>query len=67
MTVLASIRPDAVNLALLVHVAGAMLLFGSLVTTATMGIVGWREEAGTLRRLSYKTLLFVALPAFVVM
>lgn len=67
MTVLAAIRPDDINVALLVHVLGAMVLVGALVTAATAGIVGWRDEAATLRRLSYKTLLFVAFPSFVVM
>jgi hypothetical protein len=67
LTVLAAVRPDDINVALLVHVLGAMVLVGALVTAATAGIVGWRDEAVTLRRLSYKTLLFVALPAFVVM
>lgn len=67
MTVLAALRPDDIDVALLVHVLGAMVLVGALVTAATAGIVGWRDEAATLRRLSYKTLLFVALPAFIVM
>jgi hypothetical protein len=67
VTVLAALRPDDINVALLVHVLGALVLVGALVTAATAGIVGWRDEAATLRRLSYKTLLFVALPAFVVM
>jgi hypothetical protein len=67
MTVLAAIRPDDINVALLVHVFGAMVLVGALVTAATAGLVGWRDEAMTLRRLSYKTLLFVAFPAFIVM
>ncbi len=67
MTVLAAIRPDDINVALLVHVLGAMVLVGGLVTAAAAGIIGWRDETAALRRLSYKTLLFVALPAFVVM
>ena len=67
LTVLAAIRPDDVNVALLVHVLGAMVLVGALVTSAAAGIVGWRDEAATLRRLSYKTLLFAALPGFIVM
>jgi hypothetical protein len=64
---LASIRPDSINIALLVHVAGAMVMVGALVTAATAAIVGWRDEADTLRRLSYKTLLYAALPGFIVM
>lgn len=67
MTMLAAIRPDDVDVALVVHVLGAMVLVGALVTAATAGIVGWRDESATLRRLAYKALLFVGLPAFVVM
>ena len=64
---LAAIRPDDVNVALLVHVLGAMLLVGALVTASTAAIVGWSDESGALRRLSYKTPLFVGLPAWFVM
>jgi hypothetical protein len=64
---LAAVRPDDVNLALLVHVLGAMVLVGALVTASTAAIVGWRDETGMLRRLSYKTLLFVGLPSWIVM
>jgi hypothetical protein len=67
VTVLAAIRPDEINVALLVHVLGAMVLVGALITAAAAGIVGWRDETSGLRRLSYKTLLFVALPGFIVM
>ena len=63
----AAIRPHSIDLALIVHVAGAMVLVGALVTAAAAGIIGWRDEAGALRRLSYRTLLFVALPAWFVM
>jgi hypothetical protein len=67
VTVLAAIRPDDVNLALLFHVLGAMLLLGGLVTAATAGIAGWREDTNQLQRLAYKTLLLVAFPGFVLM
>jgi hypothetical protein len=60
-------RPDATSFALLVHVAGAMVLVGALVTASAMAIAGWRDEAALLRRLSYRTLLFVALPGYIVM
>jgi hypothetical protein len=63
----AAIRPNSIDLALIVHVAGAMVLVGALVTAAAAGIIGWRDETGALRRLSYRTLLFVALPAWFVM
>ena len=67
VTVLASIRPDSINFALLVHVLGAMVMVGALVTAVAAALVGWRDETGALSRLSYKTLLYVALPSFIVM
>jgi hypothetical protein len=67
VTVLASIRPDSINFALLVHVLGAMVMVGALVTAVAAALVGWREETGALRRLSYKTLLYAALPGYIVM
>jgi hypothetical protein len=67
VTVLASIRPDTVNAALLVHVVGAMVLVGGLVTAATASLAGWRDHGVTLQRFSYKTLLLVALPGWIVM
>ena len=67
MTMLASIRPDDINVALLVHVFGAMILVGGLVTAAGAGIIGWSDETPDLRRLSYKVLLAVALPGYIVM
>jgi hypothetical protein len=61
------IRSDSINVALLVHVAGAMVLVGALVTASAMAIAGWNDESATLRRLSYWTLLAVALPGYIVM
>ena len=63
---LAAIRPDDINFALLVHVLGAMILVGGLLTAATAVVVGWRGELAALR-LSYKTLLAVVLPGWIVM
>ena len=64
---LASIRPDSISIALLVHVAGAMVMVGALVTAVAAALAGWRDETGALSRLSYKTLLYVALPSYIVM
>ena len=60
-------RSDSINLALLVHVAGAMVLLGGLVTAASMAIAGWNDQSVTLRRLSYWTLLAVAFPGYIIM
>ncbi len=60
-------RPDATSFALFVHVAGAMVLVGGLLTAAAATLIGWRDEAVALRRFSYRTLLAVALPGYIVM
>jgi hypothetical protein len=65
--VFAAIRPHSIDLAVVVHVFGAMVLVGAVVTAAGAGILGWRDDSATLRRLSYRTLLLVALPAWIVM
>jgi hypothetical protein len=61
------VRSDSIDIALFVHVIGAMVLVGALLTAATASLVGWRDEGLALRRFSYKTLLAVALPAYIVM
>jgi hypothetical protein len=61
------VRPDDINVALLVHVLGAMVLVGGLVTAASAALIGWRDEGVALRRFSYKTLLWVAFPGYIVM
>ncbi len=60
-------RSDSISFALFVHVAGAMVLVGGLVTAAAAAIIGWRDEAAALRRFSYWTLLAVAFPGYIVM
>ena len=64
---LASVRPHGIDLALFVHVAGAMLLMGGLVTAVAAGVVGWRDPDSGLRRLSALTLFAVALPGWIIM
>jgi hypothetical protein len=67
VTVLAAIRADSVNGPLLLHVAGALLLVGALLTASLAAIAGWRDETPVLTRLSYRTLLYVGLPAWILM
>ncbi len=66
---LAVVRPGDWNLPLLVHVAGAMLLVGALVVVAATTAAALRRPDGgaVLMRLSFRTLLLGALPAYLVM
>ena len=56
---LAAIRSNGLDFALLIHVLGAIVLVGGLVTAAGAGLIGWRDEGNALRRFSYFTLLAV--------
>ncbi len=64
-SVLAVVRPDDWNFPLLVHVLGAMILFGGLLTGASVLAFARGEDASL--RLGYWTLLAVALPGWVLM
>lgn len=65
MSTLAAIRPDGQNLPLFVHVLGATLLVGGLLTGACL--LAFARGSVRLLRLGYWTLLAVALPGYVVM
>jgi hypothetical protein len=44
-----------------------MVLVGVILTSATAGLLAWRDGSDTLLRLSYKTLLFAGFPGWIVM
>jgi hypothetical protein len=60
MSLLAAIRPDDWNLALFVHILGAMVLVGSLALVAT-------SIAADNLRLGFRTLLVAVIPSWIVM
>jgi hypothetical protein len=60
MNILAAIRPDDWNLALFVHILGAMLLVGALVLVAS-------ALAARDVRLGYRSLLLGVVPGWIVM
>ena len=62
---LAAMRPDSWNFPLLVHVFGAMVLVGGLLT-ATSALAFAKGDVRLLR-LGYWSLLAVSLPGYVVM
>jgi uncharacterized membrane protein len=67
----AAIRPDDWNFPLLLHVLGASILLGALITAATAQLLAWRRNAPAdvlpYARLSFRTLLFVSIPAWILM
>lgn len=64
---LAAVREHSWDIAVFVHVVGAMILVGGLVTATGAGVIGWRDGGTGLRRLSALTLFAVALPGWIVM
>ena len=68
---LADVRSTAVNYALVLHVLGAMILVGALITAVTAQVLSWKRGRGTdaaaYARVAFKTLLFVGIPAWVAM
>jgi hypothetical protein len=69
--VLAVIRPDSVNVALFVHVAGAMLLVAALCVVALALVGAWRQADGAaavaLTRFGLRALLLGVVPAWLIM
>jgi len=57
------------NFRVFLHVLGAMVLFGGTAAVAVLGIATRTREdhAALLSRLAFRTLLFVVVPAFIVM
>ena len=64
---MAAVRPDSWDLPLLMHVLGAMLLVGVLVTVAGLLLAARRGDGAVLVRLAFRTLLFAGIPAYLVM
>jgi hypothetical protein len=65
MSVLASVRPDAQNLPLFLHVLGAMVMVGGFVLAFTS--LGYSIRNGQISRLGFRALVYGALPGFIVM
>ena len=64
----AALRPDSWDLALFVHVLGAMMFLGVLVAAAVALLAASAyERDARLRLLAFRLLLFVGLPTYVAM
>jgi hypothetical protein len=66
MSALAVIRPDSWNLALFLHIAGAMVLVGALTLSSVSLISALRSGSAALIRLGYMSLFYAALPGYIV-
>lgn len=67
MGLLASIRPDSWNYPLLLHVAGAAVFFGVVVTaTVTQLTASKAARPELLRRVAFRSMLIVGVPAYIV-
>jgi hypothetical protein len=61
-------RPDSWNLPLLLHIVGAAVMFGAVAAAVVSTLVADRvAEPDFMRRLAFRSLLFVGLPAYIVM
>lgn len=65
MIELATIRPDDWNIALFLHVLGAFTMIGALAMAANYLFAARRDGSVALTRLGFRSLLIVALPAFI--
>ncbi len=67
IAVLASIRPDSWNFPLLLHIAGAAVFFGVATIAAVAQLTAVRApEPELMRRVAFRTMLIVGIPAYVV-
>ena len=66
--VLAAIRPDEWNFPLLVHVLGAMILVGAVLTAVVAQLSADATAVpDRMRSVAFRTLLFVGIPAYIAM
>jgi hypothetical protein len=65
MTVLAEIRPDSWDVPLFLHITGAMVLVGGVLSAACALAIGRGDER--MVALGQRALLAVALPGYIVM
>jgi hypothetical protein len=65
MSVLATVRPDDWNFPLFVHVFGAMILVGGLVTGASA--LAFAKNDAKLLRLGFWALMLVSFPGWIIM
>ena len=66
-TVASATRPGSWDFPLVVHILGAMTLVGAVGLSAFSLVAAWRNGSAAMTQLAYRSLLWVALPAWIVM
>lgn len=64
---IAALRANNLDLPLFLHVLGAMTLVGALGVAAAALVSSWRAPTLAVARFSFRTLLYAALPSYIVM
>ena len=67
MDALAAIRPDDWNLALFLHVLGAMAATGALALALAYLTGAWGDRSAATLRAAFRALLYGAIPGYIVM
>ncbi len=68
MNTLAAIRPDSWNFPLLLHIVGAAVLVGAVLTAVVTTLSAERTpQPDVMRRIAFRSLWMVGVPAYVVM
>jgi hypothetical protein len=65
MSVIAAVRPDSWNFPLFVHIVGATILVGGLLTSGSA--LAFAKGDAKLLRLGYWSMLAISLPGYVIM
>jgi hypothetical protein len=60
-------RPGAWELPLFLHVAGAMVMVGTVAAVLWMLVTAWRGDRSGVTGTAFRTLLYGTIPAFIVM
>ena len=68
MNTLAAIRPDSWNFPLLLHILGAAVLVGAVLTAVVTLLTAERTaQPDVMRRIAFRSLWMVGVPAYVVL
>ena len=67
MDLLAAVRPDDWSALVFFHVLGAMVMIGALILAVVYLASAWRRRDADSLRPAFRSLLWVALPGYIVM